>query len=293
MKKITINEKQLLGKGGTANVYRVDSDKLLKLYKNEHTLEEIQLQKDIDRAATVAGIPCAISYDIVECDGQYGIIYEILSAPTTHEALVNFPDQREEYIKKYASLLKDLHEISIPNKPFVNKKVQKLASIERLKPYTSDEEYSLILNLINNIPESDTFVHGDYNLNNVMNTDKGALVIDLADCGYSHPIFDLATVHLWLIDMAPFGEEFMLSNTGLTVAEAKNLWKVFINEYFNDASADEIMQYENNIKVHAALSFIILSELMFEAQMGPNNVAELVKTNLMPLLNAGYDKILF
>ena len=54
------------------------------------------------------------------------------------------------------------------------------------------KETALLHKLIDTVPDRSTMVHCDYHAGNVMYQKGEIVVIDMADIGYGHPIFDLA-----------------------------------------------------------------------------------------------------
>jgi thiamine kinase-like enzyme len=54
------------------------------------------------------------------------------------------------------------------------------------------QETDMLKQMIQAVPDRSTMVHCDYHAGNVMYQNDEIIVIDMADIGYGHPIFDLA-----------------------------------------------------------------------------------------------------
>ena len=56
----------------------------------------------------------------------------------------------------------------------------------------TNEETCEIRNLIQNIPNRDTFLHGDYRSKNIMVRNSEFQLIDIDSANIGHPVFDIA-----------------------------------------------------------------------------------------------------
>ena len=60
---------EVIGQGANGKVYRIDRDTIVKVYLNPDALPEIHRERELARAAFVAGVPTAIPYDVVRIEG--------------------------------------------------------------------------------------------------------------------------------------------------------------------------------------------------------------------------------
>ncbi len=60
------------------------------------------------KQAFICGVPTAISYDVVDCDGKLGVIYEKVE-DTLAQRICEEPERIDEYADLYAQMLKTLH----------------------------------------------------------------------------------------------------------------------------------------------------------------------------------------
>ena len=80
MRQISIEGCELIGEGNTSKVYRLNSRQILKLYKSGTPKERIEREQQNTHTACRLGVPTANAFDIVTCDGQYGLILELVNA---------------------------------------------------------------------------------------------------------------------------------------------------------------------------------------------------------------------
>ena len=68
---------ELIGQGRTADVYRYDENKVVKIFRSEYThlaYEEYAKAKEINNI----GIPAPHVYELIDIDSRKGIVYEFV-----------------------------------------------------------------------------------------------------------------------------------------------------------------------------------------------------------------------
>lgn len=81
---------EVIGQGANGKVYRIDRDTIVKVYLNPDALPEIHRERELARAAFMAGVPTAIPYDVVRIEGGgYGSVFELLNATSFAKLLID------------------------------------------------------------------------------------------------------------------------------------------------------------------------------------------------------------
>ncbi|MCR5108001.1 MAG: phosphotransferase, partial [Lachnospiraceae bacterium] len=133
-RQIDINGFKLINRGGCATVYRLDEEKVIKVFDRGSTLPMIEREYDYAKRAYEHGIPTAIPYEITDCGEHYGIVFEYIHEDDLSTVVQNDPGKIPEMTVKYADLLKKLHSTDLgggvldPIKPVYHEKV---AAIEK------------------------------------------------------------------------------------------------------------------------------------------------------------------
>lgn len=229
---VSVEGLELIGRGGNGSVYRLDKDTMIKSFYNARSVEEIDKGREYARAAFVSGIPTAISYETVRCEDGYGILFELLHAKPLSDVLNEDEEHREEYIDKYIDLLLQLHTTEAPaGLPTLAEAMS--ASIEKAKPYLTEEEYSGLWAFVNGLPERNTFVHGDFHTHNIMVQDGELILIDMDDVCVGHPVIELGGMLLsyYLLPRLASPEarkQFMRISEELS----DHLWNRTVTRYF-------------------------------------------------------------
>ena len=71
-RKFSVAECKMLGKGGCGEVYRIDDETIIKVYTDGSSQETIEGKMNRAKQAFICGVPAAISYNVVDCDGKLG-----------------------------------------------------------------------------------------------------------------------------------------------------------------------------------------------------------------------------
>lgn len=257
-RKISLAGCQVIGQSAGSVSYRYDSETLVKLFDKKVTLDEAQLERDKMQQAMILGIPTAIAYDVVECGGQYGLMYEMVNAKTLGEALETEPEKFDEYVRLYAELLASIHETSDDIGTFPAIKEQYLSCIDNIEEYLEADETAVIREIIDAACDGDCLVHGGFHPGNIMVKDGELLLIDAAELGAGDPFFDFAAIYR---DVAALAKEDIVrlkKVTGLGRESALRLWDGLIRYYFDTDSATAIGKANQLYSLGASLSKAIM-----------------------------------
>lgn len=226
---ISIEGCEVIGRGGSAAVYRIDGDTIIKVYDKNILFTDIERERDFSRKAFVSGIPTAIPYDVVKCGECYGLVYELIGADTLASHILREPEKFDEYMDKYAGLVKTLHQTQMEPGSLLDIKKLFCDRINAMVEYLTEEERSQALGLINLVPDRNTVVHGDLHTKNIMIQGGEMILIDMADIGTGHPIFDLLGIYLILMKTDSIYAEKI---GGLSQDVSRRVWDAFIQKYY-------------------------------------------------------------
>ena len=277
---INLEDCQLLGAGGHGKVLRLNADTIVKLYYAGDTIEDIKREQDYAKKAFVMGIPTAIPFDIVKCDGLYGLVFELVNADIVSNYLNDHPDQLEEIAKKYAQTIKQLHETPVAAGALSSTKELYHSRIEGLRAYMTDEEVDMLHRIHGAIPEGNTVVHGDFHPKNVMIQNGELVLIDMADLTTGHPLYDLGSMAL----SHHLPPDYRLEDiTGMKAEMVRKLWQLFLANYLGTDDPRAIGLFEKKLSVVGLMK--MASTLAFSTNARQPGVMEgvlaMVRKNLL------------
>lgn len=273
----------LIGEGGTASVYRLDPDTIVKLYHDNIPYEAIEREKAYTRKAFELGMPCAISFDIVRCTGKYGIVYELIHARTLAEAIAAQPDRLGEYAESYGRLGRSIHSLPGDGQIFPQTAARYHEEIGRLAPWISGEALGRLHDLVDSVPRRDTLIHGDFHLNNVMVQDGEYLLIDMADVSCGHPVFELACTWVGLISVCSRGPEFTRRLYGLLPDQLAAVWDGFLRGYFDGKEEAQLRRIDAMLAPFALLKTVLRGAQAAQASPAvAAGIAGMVEQKLLP-----------
>ena len=250
LRQVSIEGCPLVGIGRSSKVYRIDGENIIKVYDEKVPMYKITREIDLAKKAFIAGLPTAISYDLVRCGNAYGVVFEMIAnAFTVGDALAaNNGEHFEEIMKKFAALMKLMHETEINSEDgFPSIKGTWLDWAEGMKQYYTDSEFEQLHKMISAVPERNTIVHCDFHAGNTLYQNGEIVVIDMADVGYAHPIFDFAAgaFHALHSDLDSLQKSLSLSHENIL-----RFWDSLLKNYFQTEQIDE---YKENFKAFAYL----------------------------------------
>lgn len=256
-RKYSVEGLEEIGRGTCGTVYRIDEEKVIKVFKEGFNLERIKNEQNCAREAFINGIDTAISYEVVQVEDRFGAIYEVLNAKTVRQCMLEDPENADRYFEAYASFLKLMHSKHMAGGTLPSVKEKWLSGIDYLGNVLNEEEISKTKKLFEALPDTDTFVHGDCNIGNVMFMDGKVMLIDMGDAGYGNPMFDLLGVYLgYVLIPEMMSEEMIKAVTGFGISENKAFWKKFTEIYFGVTDESELEEIGTKIRPYAAFRVV-------------------------------------
>ncbi len=241
LRSVDVSHAEVIGEGYFSTVYRLDKDTIVKVFNRTSDPEQVSRELRLAKEAFVLGVPTAISFDIVRVGNKLGVCFEMLDCQSLKTVLTTDKAHYDEYLNKYASLLKKINTTECFNPEIPSIKKLYLNKIEKIKPYLEEKYYSKARKLIESIEERKTFVHGDCHFKNIMVQKGELLLIDMDTLSVGHPIFELAALYA---PYCAFNEDDPGNSErffGIKDNEAKELYNSVLKIYFGkeDEAAKE------------------------------------------------------
>ena len=284
LRELSIEGAEVIGQGGHGKVLRINGDTIVKLFHPATTLEEVKREQEYAKKAFVLGLPTAIPFDVVKCDGCYGLVFELINSTTLSDFLNKNPERFEEFAVKYANLLKQLHATKVSEDMLSSTKQlyrDRINNLGELGYFTEKEIEDL--HRINDAFADDTCViHGDFHSKNVMVMDNELVLIDMADITYGNPLYDLGSMMLTHVTVPP---ERKLDINGMPAESVDRLWQIFISVYLGTTDANVIGLAMKKagifavLKAATALSFSPTANTEYIVNYVTNMVREKVLSN--------------
>ena len=246
VRQISVDGCELIGAGACGECYRLDDETIVKLYYSHVKNEEIEAEKALAKKAFVMGVPTAISYDIVECDGRTGVMYELIKSKTLGELIREDYANVDKYIEMYVNVCKKVASIKtddpeIPDFMAVNRvDIDNLTTID-------DREREYLHKFLDIVPNGNNCIHGDLNLNNIMVENNECLLIDMGELGIGTPLFDISRIIFSMCygNPAPgeFNSFYKMSSEQVTEIFNKFMLKYYGEPFEEAAKKDDSLKW--------------------------------------------------
>lgn len=254
LRTISVDGCELVGKGGHGTVYRLDTDTIIKVYDKTEPIGEIEREIEYARNAFVCGIPTAIAYDVVKCQGSYGAVFELINSDTLANVLDTRPEKYDEYSQKYIELVHTLHTTEADTNRLSNIKDLYNQWADDMLEYFKKDEVDLLHSIINSVEDRKTFVHGDIHPKNIMVQNGELLFIDMADITYGHPVFDYGGTGITHILSSENNTKALI---GIEKKVAVQLWNDLLKAEFAGKSEEEFKKINEVLISFSWLKFCL------------------------------------
>ena len=244
LREITVEGCEKIGEGGNGTVYRLDEDTIVKVYKSNVGIEEIDRERDYARTAFMNGIPSVIAYDMVKVGESVGVVFEMLKSDTLGHAMNNNPERIPEYTEQYVALAKTLHSTELPDGSIERVQTIYHRQIDNLTEWCSEEEIALLHGIADAIPQANTIIHGDLHPGNIMLNNDELVLIDMPDISMGPPICDLVATFRDMVS-APQGREkgHVEMSVGLPADQILKVGNLFFMKYTGITDPEQLKEY--------------------------------------------------
>ena len=234
LKVVDVKGAEVIGEGFFSTVYRLDKDTIVKVFKRTSDEHQIERELKLAKQAFVAGVPTAISFDIVKVGDKLGVRFEMLDCMSLKNAFVKYPERYNDLLDRYVKLLKKINTTECYDPIIPDVKKFYLQKVKEIKPYLEEKDAQKCFDLIESIPDRMTFVHGDCHFKNIMVQGDDFLLIDMDTLSRGHPIFELAALRAPYVafeeDDPGNNERFL----GVSATFSMTLYNRIINLYFGN-----------------------------------------------------------
>ena len=239
-RKVSVDGCEIIGQGSNGIVYRFDPETIVKVYRNSDALAEMQREREISRKAFVLGIPTAIPYDVVKVGDKFGTVFELLNALSITKLILAKPENIDEYVGIFVETLKLIHGTAVKAGDLPSMKAVALDWAGFLKGHMDQQKQEKLYRMIEEVPESDFMLHGDYHSNNVMVQNGEPLLIDMDTLCVGHPVFELASTFNAYVGFGELDPDVTQRFLKLDAATAKAVWDKTLRLYLNSEDAGYI-----------------------------------------------------
>ena len=268
LRKISIENSEKIGEGFYGNIYRLDNETIVKVYKIPDSLDMIKREIGLAKKAFVMGIPTAIPYDIVKVGDLYGAVFELLNA----KMLVNLIDNEEDldnFAKTSSEILKDMHKKEVEKGELPSRKENIITQLKDCKRFFSTAIFEKLLALLETIPETNTLLHCDFHVKNLMMQNDELLLIDMDTLSTGHPIFEFGAMFATYEGYACVDKKNTDKFLGLPLDVTTKLFNKILRYYYDDKNEEEIEEIKLKLSV---ISYIQILKIRSTYSESDDNV---------------------
>ena len=242
-KEVSVEGCELIGHGAKGDVYRYDEELVIKVFNQNNLYQDVERETSIARRAFILGMPTAISFGIVAVGERYGAMYELVDAETLSSYIAREPERVDEYAKIMADLARHIHGIEVAEDDIFPEAYGRLQEyIRGGVAYESEYLARKCMKLINNLPLTNTLVHGDFHTNNVFMLRGEPMLIDMDRVSRGHAIVELSDLYYFYVilgeDEPSIVEKFM----GYSYETSQRFFEYFMKCYLQTEDEDRIRE---------------------------------------------------
>ncbi|MFT5194650.1 MAG: hypothetical protein ACI9EW_002141 [Cellvibrionaceae bacterium] len=176
--------------GRTADIHKWEEGTVVKLYQDWFQLESIQNEAGRTRELSSLDFPIPQVGEVVQVNDRNGLILEHIHGKNMLELVKADPSLMPDFAKRLAQLHVRLHQLDA--QPNIAPQSEKLARNIRDARPLSDHLKTILLGMLDQMPEASCVCHGDFHPGNVIVTAEGEVVVDWNDASIGSSVGDVA-----------------------------------------------------------------------------------------------------
>ena len=239
LRKLSVDGCEVIGVGFYGTVYRLDEETIVKVYNEGYSIDAIKKEIEHARKAFVLGIPTAIPYDIVKVGNLYGSVFELINSKSLQKMIIEGEDL-ENIVKDLVDVLKKIHSTEVDNSALPNRKNAIIDMGNKCSEYLPKETGEKLMSLINDVPNVNTMIHGDFHIKNIMKQNDELLLIDMDTVSIGHPIFELGALYATYYGFSCVDKNNTQEFLGISYEQSKKILELTFKYYFNDKTPEYI-----------------------------------------------------
>jgi len=270
LREISIDGCEMIGQGFFGKVYRLDEDTIVKVYSGSDSIPMIENERRMARMALLKGVPTAISYDMVKVGNSYGAVFELLNAKTMNDLLREHPENRDEIIRQYAGLIRQVHGIEMDPGSLPDSREIFLGYLDIIRDHLASGQNLRLRELLRAMPVDRRMIHGDLQMKNIMVTDEGPMLIDMDTLSMGHPVFDLQGIYLAYQLFQADEPDNSLNFFGIDPDTCDRVWKKGFPLFLGTEDPTVLNQAMDRIRILSAirLLYLLVTTRLKEGELG-------------------------
>lgn len=217
---------KIIGKGRTSEVYKLEQNKVVKLYLKKFEAW-LPYELKITRIVNQAGVLSPKIYDKIKINNRTGIIFQFISGENMLKLLTKKPWKAKVYACKMARIHAKIHEHESTALPPQNKKFENTI---KMTESILGEKSKLILDYFHTLPVGNSVCHGDIFAGNIMISNESSQAIDWIAAYSGHPLGDVARACLIFYSPNPIPDEPIFTQICFNI-QKKAMLNSYLKEY--------------------------------------------------------------
>ena len=220
---------KLIGSGKTADVYRLDDEKVIKVYYPQIDRMLIENEYNAANLSAELGIASPKAYSLEQIDGRAAIVFDYVSGDTIKDLLTKHPLHAKKYGQGMADLQLSIHRIAADGKFPTIKKGYRTFILQKTE--LTDADKALVVSRLDALPEDTKLLHGDFHPENILMADGKPTIIDWSGAVVGSPIADVCGTYL-IVKTSPLHKSLSRVSKMLMTTVVDKLLDAYLKRYF-------------------------------------------------------------
>ena len=276
---INLNEYVRTGEGGTAVSYTHKTrNTLAKLYNPGFEADRAAAEFLTARTVFEMGISTPKPYRLVTDGERFGAEYELIRDKRSFARIISEePERLEEISLAFAKAARELHVRKADTSRLSSFK-EVLTHFYHEKDLVPEEYKRRALAFLEKVPETDTCLHGDLQIGNIITDGKRTLWIDVGEFSYGVPQWDISILWTMTHNMRADRTENLFHITPETFNKH---WDTFLPAYLGTTDPGALETYTRRLFPYYAAKVPYIFDMAYHTSLPAEALQTIIK--MLPL----------
>ncbi|HOV94974.1 MAG TPA: aminoglycoside phosphotransferase family protein [Spirochaetales bacterium] len=178
---IDVNKLEIVGRGVTSEVYRLDDEKVLKLFTRDYSKEAVDYEAGIAYEVQKLNVSAPKIYDTVTIGERHGIVYEYIKGVSLADEISNNRYSAKAIDIIVDELVRKQLEVGMVESSALPKQSTRFR-LQLDKTHLDEETKGKMKAYLASLPEKNNVCHGDFHPGNVQRVGDRLVLLDWMNC---------------------------------------------------------------------------------------------------------------
>ena len=182
-------------------------------------------------------------------------MFELINSSSLQKLIIDGADI-DKLVKETVEVLKKIHSTKLEEGELPSKRKEKIEWVKDCSELLPEKTVNKLIDLLDKLPETNTMIHGDFHIKNIMKQNDEIILIDMDTISSGHPIFELGAIYATYKGYSIVNKNNTLDFLGISLEQSHEFLRLTYKYYFEGKSQEYIDEVISKAKIICYLQIL-------------------------------------